>query len=176
MQACFRGWRVRQGQTRKKSLASSLRIARHGADESYLEATIMLVDDLLKDLIPRPSEWREHSSTDIFSGPDVASSSQCNPHARAGCTTSLHRQLQNLGLDVGWDMHGLGTSKSYEGLKSLSSSNHVGIELQGLDKDAFLEAAEDQSGEVCTSDSASVDKGHDIQKVSKTFINKASIF
>ena len=139
----------------------------YGADESYLEATITLVDDLLKDLTPVAFTWREPSYSEVLSASGGASTPQCSSDKRASCRSLLHRRLQTLGTEeeVGWNMYDLDTS-NLEGLESFKSGDHASRELQAIEKGISPEAVGEQSGEDSTSDPAKVDQGCGVQKVS----------
>ena len=135
MQACYRGWIVRKQILAEKQSARLSQDARKIADDSYVEATLVLVDDLLKDLTPTAMMWMEPRFTEADSIPNRTPTLQCSSTASACSGIDKFSSF-----DVG-------------GLEIVTSKEAASVEQKGHERPTWPDFAVEQCGECCSFES-----------------------
>ena len=155
----------------EKQPARSPGDARIIADNSYLEATLVLVDDLLKELTPTAMVWINTPFTEACSIPDGASTSQRGSDANASwLEASLPTSLQpSTEKGSGCDIGRL-SSSDFANLEVATSVEDASRGQDCLARAASLDCAVEQSGACCESESARGNNESDIQKVRRAVI------
>ena len=165
MQACFRGWVVRKSLKARKALARSVGDESETADESYLQATIMLMNDLLRDLKPTAFEWTE-SSTGEVSSVEIPSIFTCALDQRPSCPPAQNQYPHmNAKDELRCSLDGL-EAFQHSALKAFGHTTSASTARQSLKEDTVTEFGVEDKEEACSSENARDDDKCDIQLVS----------